>query len=76
MPLIQERIKTLADGWELVDFAFVDEIDYDPAMLIAKGLTAAQSLAALETLQRVLADLPFEEVCWTARCASWPSSWG
>lgn len=61
VPLIQERIKTLADGWELVDFAFVDDISYDPAMLIAKGLTAAQSLAALETLQRALAELPFEE---------------
>ena len=61
MPLIQERIKTLADGWELVDFAFTDEIAYEPAMLIAKGLTAAQSLALLETLQRVLAELPFEE---------------
>lgn len=61
VPLIQERIKTLADGWELVDFAFVDEISYDPAMLIAKGLTAAQSLAALEALRRALTDLPFEE---------------
>ncbi len=61
VPLIQERIKTLAEGWELVDFAFVEKIDYDPAMLIAKGLTAAQSLALLETLQRVLAELPFEE---------------
>ncbi len=61
VPLIRERIKTLADGWELVDFAFTDEIAYEPAMLIAKGLTAAQSLALLETLQRVLAELPFEE---------------
>lgn len=61
VPLIQERIKTLADGWELVDFAFTDQIEYDPTMLIAKGLTAAQSLAALETLQRVLTELPFEE---------------
>ncbi len=61
VPLIQERIKTLADGWELVDFAFVDEISYDPAMLIAKGLTAAQSLAALEALRQALAELPFEE---------------
>ncbi len=61
VPLIQERIKTLADGWELVDFAFVAEIDYDPAMLIPKGLNAAQSLTALETLQRVISELPFQE---------------
>jgi glutamyl-tRNA synthetase len=61
VPLIQERIKTLTDAWELIDFAFVDEISYDPGMLVAKGLSAAQSLAALETAHRVLQELPFEE---------------
>ena len=61
VPLIQERLKTLADAGELVDFAFVEEISYDPKMLVAKGLTAAQSLAALETAQRLLAELPFDE---------------
>ncbi len=60
-PLIQERIKTLADAWELIDFAFVDEISYDPGMLVAKGLSAAQSLAALERAHRALQELPFEE---------------
>jgi glutamyl-tRNA synthetase len=59
VPLIQERLKTLADASELVDFAFVDEISYDPQMLVAKGLTAAQSLAALETAHRLLSELPF-----------------
>lgn len=61
VPLIQERIKTLAEGWDLVDFAFVAEINYEPTMLIAKGLNAAQTLAALESLHRVLAELPFDE---------------
>ena len=61
VPLIQERIKTLAEGWDLVDFAFVDEITYDPQMLVAKGLTAAQSLAALRTMRSALETLPFEE---------------
>lgn len=61
VPLIQERIKTLADGWELVDFAFVEQIHYDPRMLIAKGLDAAQTLATLQALHRALAELPFEE---------------
>jgi glutamyl-tRNA synthetase len=61
VPLIQERLKTLADAGELVDFAFVAQISYDPKMLVAKGLTAAQSLAALETAQKVLAELPFDE---------------
>ncbi len=61
VPLIQERLKTLADAGELVDFAFVEEISYDPKMLVAKGLTVAQSLAALETAQRLLAETPFDE---------------
>lgn len=61
VPLIQERIKTLADAWELIDFAFVAEISYDPALLVAKGLNAAQSLAALDATYRALQELPFEE---------------
>jgi glutamyl-tRNA synthetase len=60
-PLIQERITTLADAAELVDFAFVDEIRYDPQMLVAKGLTAAGSLAALEAAHRTIEALPFTE---------------
>jgi len=53
--------KTLADAWELIDFVFVEEIAYDPAMLVAKGLDPAGSLAALEAAQRVLAEVPFTE---------------
>jgi glutamyl-tRNA synthetase len=61
VPLIRERIKTLADAAELVDFAFLPEIEYDPQMLVAKGLDAAGSLAALEATHRLLAELPFSE---------------
>ena len=61
VPLIQERLKTLADAWELIDFAFVDEIAYDPALLVAKGLDPAQSRDALEAARRLLASLPFTE---------------
>jgi len=61
VPLIQERIKTLADAGELVDFVFAEEISYDPQMLVAKGLDAARSLAALEAAHRLLAGLPFTE---------------
>jgi glutamyl-tRNA synthetase len=61
VPLIQERIKTLADGWELVDFIFIDQIAYDPGMLVAKGLTPAASLAALEAAHRLLVGITFEE---------------
>jgi glutamyl-tRNA synthetase len=61
VPLIQERIKTLADASELVDFVFLPEIEYDSQMLVAKELDAAGSLAALEAAHRLLAVLPFSE---------------
>jgi glutamyl-tRNA synthetase len=61
VPLIQERLKTLEDAAPLIDFAFVETLDYDPQMLIAKGLTPAQSLAALVAARMLLAELPFTE---------------
>ncbi len=61
VPLIQERLKTLDEAAPLIDFAFVEELDYDPQMLVAKGLTPAQSLAALVAASALLADLPFTE---------------
>jgi glutamyl-tRNA synthetase len=60
-PLVQERIKTLDDAGEMVDFVFAQEISYDPTLLIAKGLDAAQSLAALEAADAVIRGLPFSE---------------
>jgi glutamyl-tRNA synthetase len=59
VPLIQERIKTLADASELVDFAFLPEIEYEPEMLVAKGLDAAGSLSALRAAHSLLIGLPF-----------------
>ena len=61
VPLIQERLKTLDEAAALIDFAFVHEISYDPQMLVAKGLTPAQSLAALQAAGSLLAELPFTE---------------
>jgi glutamyl-tRNA synthetase len=59
VPLIQERLKTLADAGELVDFVFRDDIAYDPHGLVPKGLDAVGSLLALEAAHRRLAELPF-----------------
>lgn len=47
VPLIQERIKTLAEAPELTDFFFHDDLIYDPALLMAKGWTREQTLDAL-----------------------------
>jgi glutamyl-tRNA synthetase len=48
MPLIQERTKKLIEVPVLTRFFFVDELEYDPALLIAKNMTRTATLSALE----------------------------
>jgi glutamyl-tRNA synthetase len=57
-PLIQERIVTLDDAVMMAGFFFRDEVSPEPKALVAKGLTAEQSLAALERARALLASLP------------------
>lgn len=59
LPLIQERIKTLSEAWSWVDFAFTETLDYDPEMLVPKGLDSARALEALRAARGLLAELPF-----------------
>jgi len=56
-PLIQERAKTLSEVPPLVDFFFVDKLDYDEAMLIGK-LEKSQAGAILQKTIAVLKALP------------------
>ena len=59
VPLIRERIKTLAEAPEMVDFIFADEITYDPQLLVPKKLTAEDARKILThtmDLLRVLSD--------------------
>jgi glutamyl-tRNA synthetase len=58
VPLIQERLKTLADVVEWTDYFFRRNLEYDPVLLVAKKTTAAESLAALRRAREVLAQLP------------------
>jgi len=58
VPLIQERIKKLSEIAELTDFFFVDTLEYDSHLLVAKGLTAESSLSALRAARQRLATLP------------------
>jgi glutamyl-tRNA synthetase len=48
-PLIRERMVRLTDCVGLTDFIFVDQLHYDPQLLIQKGMTA-------ELARQVLAD--------------------
>jgi glutamyl-tRNA synthetase len=62
MPLVQERARTLtlkdmstlAEGPELVEFFFVDELDYEPGLLIVKKMTQESAIQALEASKQRL----------------------
>ncbi len=57
MPLIQERARTLADVPKLVEFFFVDELDYTKHPPIGKNMDVAATAKALEVSQQRLQSL-------------------
>jgi len=57
LPLVQERVKTLAEVPELVRFFFIDEPGYPADSLIGKGMTDKESRRALEVCQQRLGEL-------------------
>ena len=54
MPLIQERARTLAEVTSLAEFFFVDDLDYDPILLIGKNMGRESTLNALAVAQERL----------------------
>lgn len=58
IPLVQERLKTLADIVAMADFFFNEEISYDPQLLTAKKMTAADCAVALDRALAILESLP------------------
>jgi glutamyl-tRNA synthetase len=62
VPLLRERIKRLVEAPAVVDFLFRDEITYDPALLVPKGLTKEQTAAGLAAALEALPDV----ANWTA----------
>lgn len=61
VPLIRERIHTLGEAIDWVDFFFEEDVHPDPAELPGKKMDAAQTADALTTAHAVLADIePFE----------------
>ena len=53
-PLVQERVKTLADAPDMLSYFFEDTLDYAAANIVQRGMDAPGTLAAL---QRAAADL-------------------
>lgn len=54
VPLVQERLKTLADAPEMLSYFFEDELELDPESIVQRGMDAEGTLGAL---RRATADL-------------------
>jgi glutamyl-tRNA synthetase len=48
-PLLQERAKTLGEIPQLADFFFLDELQYDASLLLAKGINAKSAADSVQT---------------------------
>ena len=57
VPLIRERLKTLADAAPLVAFFFADEIEYDSGELVQKRMDTESTKAALLAAETALRGL-------------------
>lgn len=63
-PLIQERIKTLAEAIPYLDFFFEQDLEYDPQVILGQKVTASQAIGVIDsvllTLDQRNFDLPDE----------------
>ena len=57
-PLIQERIKLLSDAAGMTRYFFEDLPEYDPAMLVQRGMNAASTQHALQAALEHLRESP------------------
>ncbi len=57
MPLIRERINTLAEAATYAAFFFLDELEYEASMLVDRKMTAEATLRTLKAAQEKLASL-------------------
>jgi len=62
VPLVRERIKSLAEVVPWVDYAFTDRLDYEPSLLIQKKMDAESTMVALHAAADSLRSVhPFDE---------------
>ena len=57
LPLIQERARTLAEVAELAQFFFIDQLDYEPGLLVGKDMSRQSAVEALKAAQNRLSQL-------------------
>ncbi len=56
MPMVRERMSTLAGVGDMLDFLFVEDLRVEPAALVPKKWDRATTLAALAAAREVIAD--------------------
>jgi len=59
-PLIKERTRVLSDVVELTDFFFVEDIEYDSGLLLAKGLDKGKTVDSLKMSRQRTSDCLFD----------------
>jgi glutamyl-tRNA synthetase len=57
LPLVQERARTLAEVVKLTQFFFVDQLDYEPSLLIGEKMSRQSAVESLKAAQRRLSQL-------------------
>lgn len=57
MPLIQERIKTFAELPDLIDFFFIEELDFPTTDMIQKGMDKTHTARAIDIMLEKLKEL-------------------
>jgi glutamyl-tRNA synthetase len=58
MPALRERIKKLSEVAGMVDFLFAEDLSYDAALLVSKGVDLATTNRALSVSAAALGSLP------------------
>ena len=61
VPLVQERLKTLADAPDMLSYFFEEALEYDPANLVQRGMDAPGTRTAIRRAQDDLAAVPDAE---------------
>ena len=59
-PLIQERMRTLAEAADLSEFFFVDRLEYESALLLGKKVSRETAITALTAARKSLDACPFD----------------
>ena len=64
LPVVQERLPTLAAVGELIGFLFVEDAVADPALIVPKRWDAATAIAGLKAAREIIAETG--KSAWTA----------